>query len=97
MVFVLPEDAVRALNEDISIRGRKVAVSVADKKPRKRDNYKSKHEEYSGKAFSILLPLLQASSLLSFCQAWFLYFSTLQHILMCYFPVIIFRSMNPFC
>ena len=48
VTFVLPEDATKALNAGINLNGRKIAVSVADKKPRQRDNYKKKNSQSPG-------------------------------------------------
>lgn len=48
VTFVIPEDAIKAQNAGITISGRTVLVSIADKKPRQRDNYKQKSKESSG-------------------------------------------------
>eukprot|EP00795_Rhopilema_esculentum_P001199 gene1199-15565_t len=43
VVFAISEDAAKALDTEIVVGGRKVSVSLADKKPRQRDNYKPKN------------------------------------------------------
>ena len=48
VVFAISEDAAKALNTEIVVGGRKVSVSLADKKPRQRDNYKPKNAVDTG-------------------------------------------------
>ena len=42
VTFVMQEDAAKSLAAKIQIGTRKLQLSVADKKPRQRDNYKKK-------------------------------------------------------
>ena len=76
MTYALPEDAAKALQAGVTLNGRKVIVSVADKKPRQRDNYKPKNKQDTGMELSALsvveCQIKQATKGILHCQARYL-------------------------